>query len=260
MGRSKFFLMAAFCCLFCIVVGVGAFFIGKRASISESTPQYLLTQDVPRGHSIAGKYEEVLIPATASISSDNLITSQSQLEDAVAAVDLYKHSPLTKSSLTTLQDYQRNIVKSLPITVETSIANSISVGDHVAVMLKYNNNNNGGNVGKDLSVDEKNKNTAVVLSDVTITQLKSSSGEALKESGSAPGFAVFSVTPAELNNIDTASAEGTLYLIKYNDVSQPRLVENYTKGEAAPKVPTDGTDNATPDTNASNASIPDKTK
>lgn len=191
---------------------VFAYYIGFSSAKGESIKQYVLTEDVLPGHSFEGKYEEVYIPLEQSIDISNLVLDSSIIDDGVASSYMYKNSPITVNSVTTLNEIDRTFEVAIPITVEGSVANSIKEGDIVAVKLTYK--------------DEKRED-ATVISQIKVKAIKTSNGEDIIDGSAVAAYIIFDVTDSEQSDIKNALKEGNLYCSKYNTLYQEPLQKTY---------------------------------
>lgn len=201
---------------FIVITTVGSFggyIFGRNAERGSSIKQYLLTEDVPAGHSLKGKYTEVYVSGNTSISMDNLVLNANELDNAVAAHQLYANSPLTTTDVTVLEDLNRNIEVSFPVSVTGSVANSIKAGDVVAIKLTYK---------------DENKADAVVVPQVTVKEVKSTSGTPVLDENTVVGYVIFDLTSDESSDVNNAMKEGSLYCAKYNDLGQKPLEKTYS--------------------------------
>lgn len=214
--------------LFIVLTTVGSFggyIFGRNAEKGSSIKQYLLIEDVPAGHSLKGKYREVYVSGNTSISIDSLVLNANELDNGVAAHQLYANSPLTVTDVTVLEDLERNIEVSFPVSVTGAVANSIKEGDVVAIKLTYK---------------DENKADAVVVPQVSIKAVKSTSGTPVLDENTVVGYVIFDLTSDESSDVNNAMKEGSLYCAKYNDLSQKPLEKTYsvsgivetTEGEA----------------------------
>lgn len=216
--------------IFFIVLTTGGSFVGyifgRNAEKGSSIKQYLLTEDVPAGHSLKGKYRDVYVSGNTSVSIDNLILNANELDNGVASHQLYANSPLTVTDVTTLDDLERNIEVSFPVSVTGAVANSIKEGDVVAIKLTYK---------------DENKADAVVVPQVTVKAVKSTSGTPVLDENTVVGYVIFDLTSDESSDVNNAMKEGSLYCAKYNDLNQKPLEKTYsvsgivetTEGEAS---------------------------
>lgn len=214
--------------LFIVLTTVGSFggyIFGRNAEKGSSIKQYLLIEDVPAGHSLKGKYREVYVSGNTSISIDSLVLNANELDNGVAAHQLYANSPLTVTDVTALEDLERNIEVSFPVSVTGAVANSIKEGDVVAIKLTYK---------------DENKADAVVVPQVSVKAVKSTSGTPVLDENTVVGYVIFDLTSDESSDVNNAMKEGSLYCAKYNDLSQKPLEKTYsvsgivetTEGEA----------------------------
>lgn len=213
--KQKYIMtVAVFSILTCAMLA-GGFFLGRNISRGETVRQFLLTQDVSRGHELKGKFKEVNMPLDKSVNPDDLITSQEQLEQLVAYMDMYKNQPITKSAVGKKDDIERNLDFAMPITVEGAIANSAQVDDLVAIKVKF----------------QDDRADACVVPSINIADIKTSQGEPIVDSSTLPGFFLFNVTDEESADLNAASKEGSLYIVRYRDTSQQKLEKTYQRGQ-----------------------------
>lgn len=191
---------------------LGGYFFGRTSERGESVKQYLLTEDVEPGHSLKGKYKESYVSSRSSIDINRLVLNANELDGAVASTKLYKNSPLTVTNVKLLEDLERNIEVSFPVTVTGTVANSIRPGDMVAIKLTYKDNN---------------KSDAVVVSQIRVKEVKSTSGTPVEDDKTVVGFVIFDVTNTESSDVNNAMKEGSLYCAKYNDLNQKPLEKTY---------------------------------
>lgn len=194
---------------------LGGFIVGKNSERGTSIKQYLLTEDVAAGHSFKGKYKEVYVAGNTSLEVDNLVLNTNELDSGVASHQLYANSPITVTDVTKLEDLDRNIEVSFPVSVTGTIANSIKVGDVVSVKLTYK---------------DSNKKDAVVIPQIAVKAVKSTSGTPVLDENTVVGFIIFDVTSEESSDVNNAMKEGALYCAKYNDLSQKPLEKTYSIG------------------------------
>lgn len=197
------------------VAGFGGFIIGKTSAEANSVKQYLLMEDVDVGHSLKGKYKEVYVSNKTSVESSNLVLDENIIANGVAAHKMYANSPITVTDVTTLEALDRNIEVSFPVSVTGSIANSIKPGDVVAVKLTYK---------------DENKKDAVVVPQVTVKAVKSTSGTPVLDENTVVGYVIFDVTSEESSDVNNAMKEGSLYCAKYTDLSEKPLEKTYSIG------------------------------
>lgn len=206
----------------------GGYIIGRNAEKGSSIKQYLLMEDVSAGHSLKGKYREVYVSGNTSINVDSLVLNSNDLDNGVASHQLYANSPLTVTDVTTLDNLERNIEVSFPVSVTGAVANSIKPGDVVAVKLTYK---------------DENKVDAVVVPQVTVKAVKSTSGTPVVDENTVVGYVIFDVTSEESSDINNAMKEGSLYCAKYNDLTQKPLEKTYSvSGSLEILEPTESTE------------------
>lgn len=202
-------IIALIATLICTVI---AYFVGVSSARGESIKQYRLTEDVLPGHSFEGKYEEAYVSVNDSVDIANLVVDASIIDKGVASTYMYKNSPITVSSVTALENMNRNFEVAIPITVEGSVANSIKEGDLVAVKLTYK---------------DAKKEDATVISQIKVKSIKTSNGEDIIDGSAVAAFVIFDVTDEEQSDIKNALKEGNLYCSKYNNLSQKPLQKTY---------------------------------
>lgn len=222
---KKSFILAIIVMLILLCVStVGSYFYALSVSRGASIKQYLLIEDVKVGHSLEGKYKEQYVSEKTSLDEKNLIVDSTIIDSSVAAHDLYKNSPITPTNITKLSDLERKFEVAIPVTVEGSVANSIKPGDSVAVKLTY----------RDVL-----KEDAVVISRITVKDIKSSNGTAVTDDNVVTGFVIFDTTSSEQSDIKNALKEGTFYCAKYTDLGQKPLDKTYNGPTASTKTETD---------------------
>ena len=195
-----------------LVSTVVAYFVGISTAKGKSIKQYRLTENVLPGHSLEGKYEEAYVSEKDSIDIANLLVDASVIDEGVASTYLYKTSPITVSSVTTLEEVNRNFEVAIPITVEGSIANSVKEGDLVAIKLTYK---------------DSRQEDATVIPRIKVKSVKTSNGEDIIDGSAVAAFIIFNVTDSEQSDIKNALKEGNLYCSKYNNLNQKPLDKTY---------------------------------
>lgn len=229
-SKKTFIMTLIFFIVLTTVGSLGGFIFGKNSEKGSSIKQYLLTEDVSAGHSLKGKYREVYVSGNTSVSMENLVLNVNDLDNGVSAHDLFVNSPLTTSDVTVLEDLRRNIEVSFPVSVAGSVANSIKVGDVVAIKLTYK---------------DENKVDAVVVPQVKVKEVKSTSGTPVLDENTVVGYVIFDLTSDESSDVNNAMKEGSLYCAKYNDLSQKPLDKTYSVSGVTPVI-----DNANSEANA----------
>lgn len=214
--RTLYIVVAISLVLTALSLGLG-YFVGGNQSRGDSVKQYILTEDVSRGHSLKGKYKEELVPRHLSTNPDNLIINQKDIEECVAAIDLYRNNPITKSVVTVEENLNRNLMFAMPITLEGAIGNNVTSNDVVAIKVKY----------------KDNRADSVVVPSIPIKDITTANGTPIVDSSTVPGFLIFDVTNEESSELSAASKEGSLYIVKYNDLTQPRLEKDYVPFQGA---------------------------
>lgn len=197
------------------VGSLGGYIVGRNAERGSSIKQYLLVEDVEPGHSFLGKYREVYVSGNTSVSTENLVLNSAILDEGVATHKMYANSPITVTDVTKLDNLDRNIEVSFPIDVNGSIANSLKAGDVVCIKLTYK---------------DENKKDAVVIPQIKVKDVRSTSGTAVLDDTTVVGYVIFDVTSEESSDVNNAKKEGTLYCAKYNDLTQKPLDKTYSVG------------------------------
>ena len=154
----------------------------------------------------------------SSVDLNKLVLNADVLDNSVAATTLYKNSSLTVSNVKVLEDLERNIEVSFPVTVTGSVANSIKPGDMVSIKLTYK---------------DSNKSDAVVVSQIRVKDVKSTSGTPVEDNKTVVGYVIFDVTNTESSDVNNAMKEGSLYCAKYNDLNQKPLEKTYKVSDSA---------------------------
>lgn len=218
-SKSKHYLALALVVMISFV-GVGAsYFVGRNISRGDSITQFILTQNVDRGHPIEGKYVQVNVPSNVSVNPDHLILDEKELKGKVATMDMYKSQPITITSVSTEEHLERNFDFSMPITVEGAIANTLKVDDKVAIKVKF----------------EDNRPDACVVPIIDVAELRTEVGGEIVDQSTVPGFVLFHTNDEESADLNAASKEGSLYVVRYRDISQPKLEKTYSRpGGATP--------------------------
>lgn len=214
-SRSRYYGIISLLVILTAVGTTGGYLFGRQENIGEKVTEYRLTSDVQRGHSLKGKYQTVEVSVEDAINESNIVTSEDELQKAVALHDLYENQIITKTAIGIDEDVDRNLEFDLPTDVGGTLANSIQEGDIVAIKVKY----------------EDSRTDACVLSKVRVSRIKTEDGTELSEDESTPGFLIMYVKNDELNKLNDASKEGTLYCVRYKDVDGEMLQENYEKGK-----------------------------
>lgn len=212
-SKKSLIMTTIFFIILATVGSLGGYVVGRNAEKGSSIKQYLLTEDVEAGHSLKGKFKEVYVSGNTSVATDNLVLNANVLDNGVAAHKMYANSPITVSDVTTLEDLNRNIEVSFPIDVNGSIANSLKPGDVVSIKLTYK---------------DENKKDAVVIPQIKVKAVKSTSGTAIVDENTVVGYVIFDVTSEESSDVNNAKKEGTLYCAKYNDLNQKPLEKTYS--------------------------------
>lgn len=197
------------------VSAVGGYGVGVAKTRGDTVTQYLLTQDVSVGDPLDGKYAEVKVPKDVSIAVDSLILDESVLKNSIAFTPLKRNQQITKSLIGSVDDQNRNFDFTIPITVEGAIANSLKENEMVAIMVKFK--------------DERD--SAVVVPFISVSEIRTSNGEKIADEKSIPGFLRFIVSNKENIDLDNASKEGSLFVVRYNDINKEKLTKTYVKGQ-----------------------------
>lgn len=211
-SKKSLVLTIVFFLILTIVGSVVSYFLGISASKGASLKQYILTEDVPAGHSLEGKYVEAYVPMNVSVEEKYLVMDESVLQKSVAKIDLRKNSQITVDDVVTLENKDRTFEVAIPITIEGSVANSIVAGDLVAVKLTY---------------EEGRQEDAVVIPQITVKGVRSSNGSPIVDDTTVAAFVIFDVTNEEQSLVKNALKEGSLYCAKYKDLSQEVLKQTY---------------------------------
>lgn len=228
-SKSKFYMTIVVMCIVAIFTAVLGYAFGNRNTEKGSRMEFVMTKNVEPGHSIKGCYEIKYLSSDVGVSQDCVFTSEKELKGMVAQVKLYENEQITRSNVCKKEDVKRNLEFSLSTDTASTLANSLSVGDHVAIKVKFD--------------DERPD--AVVVPYISIKNIKSSSGEEITDGKTEPGFLIFRTTDEESIDLNSASKEGTLYVVKYVDVSKAKLKKNYVIGSASKDG--DSTDSAQTD-------------
>lgn len=199
------------------VSAVGSYSVGVAKTKGDTVTQYLLTQDITVGQSLEGKYQEVQVPKSVSVSVDNLITDESVIKDSIAYTKLFKNQPLTSSVIGYKDSEDRNYDFALPITVEGAIANSLKTEEMVAIKVKF----------------EDERDDAVVVPFIPVREIRTANGAKIEDDKEVPGFLMFLVSEQENIDLNNASKEGALFVVRYNDLNQDKLEKTYVKGKPA---------------------------
>lgn len=220
MNKSKFYMIIAVVVILAIVGCGSCYYLGMTYNLGETVTVFQLTDEVKKGGSISGKYIKTSVPKTSSVDASKTITSEEQLDGMVATTTMYRGQSLTVTSICKKEDVDRNLDFSIPATVDSTIANSLNQQDLVAIKVKF----------------EDDRKDAVVLPDVTIDEIRTQNGESITEEGAVPGFLLFKVTNEESGILNDASKEGALYLVRYVDLSEPLLEQDYVfSGSTSPQ-------------------------
>jgi len=210
--------------LFLVILATGGtvagYLYGRISARGESIKQYLLTEDVEPGHSLKGKYKEAYVSSKTSLDLNKLVINSDIIDSSVAATYLYANSPITVTNIKELEDLERNIEVSFPVTVTGSVANSIKPGDMVAIKLTYK---------------DENKEDAVVVPQIRIKDVRSTNGTPIEDNKTIVGFVIFDVTNSESSDVNNAMKEGSLYCAKYNDLNQKPLEKTYRVSDSVVK-------------------------
>lgn len=216
--------------LLLIIGGIGTvsgYVYGSVSARGEQVKQYLITEDIEVGHSLQGKYVESYMSSNNTIDLNNLVLNANDLDSSVASVKLYKNSPITKTDVKKIENIDRYIEVSFPVTVTGSVANSVKPGDVVSVKLTYK---------------DQSKADAVVIPQITIKDVKSTSGTPVTDANTVVGYVIFEVSNDESSDVNNAMKEGDLYCAKYTDLNQSPLDKTYTVSGDLTKASTEGTE------------------
>lgn len=218
-SKKSLILTIVFFLILTLAGSVVSYFVGLSAARGASLKQYILTEDVPAGHSLQGKYTEALVPSNISVEEKYLVMDESILDSHVATKDLRKNAPITVDDVVALEEQERNFEVAIPITIEGSVANTVKPGDLVAIKLTY---------------DEGKQEDAVVIPQITVNEVRSSNGAPIVDDSTVAAFVIFRVTNEEQSLIKNALKEGSLYCAKYKDLNQEVLEQTYfvTEGQA----------------------------
>ena len=216
-SKKSLIMVIIFFIVLSTVGSLGGYIVGRNAERGSSVKQYILTEDVDVGHSLKGKYREAYVSGNTSILVDNLVLNSHDLYNGVASHKMYANSPITVADVTKLEDLNRNIEVSFPVSVTGAVANSIKPGDVVAVKLTYK---------------DENKKDAVVIPQVKVKAVKSTSGTPVLDENTVVGYVIFDVTSEESSDVNNAMKEGSLYCAKYIDLTQKPLEKTYSVGSA----------------------------
>lgn len=195
------------------VGSMGGYMVGRNSEKGSAIKQYLLLEDVEPGHNFLGKYREVYVSGNTSVATENLVLNSTILDEGVATHKMYANSPITVADVTKLDNLERNIEVSFPIDVNGSVANSLKVGDVVCIKLTYK---------------DENKKDAVVIPQIKVKDVRSTSGTAVVDDNTVVGYVIFDVTSEESSDVNNAKKEGTLYCAKYNNLNQKPLDKTYS--------------------------------
>lgn len=216
-----------------LICSLVAFYVGSSSGRGELVKQYQLTENVGVGKPLKGKYTECYVEKEKSVDQTFLITDEAILDTYVASVDLYKGSDITVSDVVKKEYLDRTFEVAIPITVEGSVANSITPGDMVAIKLTY---------------EDDKKEDATVVSQISVKDVRTSNGASVVDDSSVAAFVIFNVTDEEQSDIKNALKEGSLYCSKYTNLSQEPLKKTYFVSE--------GADSSTEGENAESANVP----
>lgn len=215
--RSTLFIAVALLLLLTAGGSTLGYILGKKVTTSECVNQYWLTKDVAAGKSLEGSYEAVSIQKDKSMPTDSLVLNEDDIKEGIAVTYMYKHQPITKSSITTEDDQDRNLVFNMPVTVEGALANAVTEGDLVAIKVKFKENDK----------TDVNREDEVVVAKIKVVGKRTSNGQNVEDNKSAPAFLIFNVTNDEENKLNNASKKGLLYITKYRDLNGEPLEEDY---------------------------------
>ena len=206
-----------------VIVGISIVLIGSSAlggyivgsAKGDTVMQYQLTKDVTAGQPLDGAYQEVPVSSKDTISRDHLILDESLLKGSVAYVNMYKNQAITEGTIGEKVDKARNFDFAMPITVEGSVANTLKVNDMVAIKVKY----------------KDNRDDAVVVPYIPVTDIRTSNGAKVDSTSAVPAYLLFEVSDEENIDLNNASKEGTLFVVRYHDLNQDKLTKTYKKGQ-----------------------------
>lgn len=206
-----------------VIVGISAILVGASAvggyavgsAKGDTVTQFRLTQDVTAGQPLEGNYEEAQVNSRDSVSKDALILDEGKIKSSIAYTNMYKHQAITSGSIGDKLDKVRNFDFAMPTTVEGSVANSIKPDEMVAIKVKY----------KDTRDD------AVVVPFIPVSQIRTSNGAKVSSDSEVPSFLLFVVSNDENTDLNNASKEGTLFVVRYHDLNQTKLEKTYKKGQ-----------------------------
>lgn len=236
-SKNKFYMTIAIMCVVAIFTAILGYIFGNRNVEKGSRMEFVLTKNVEAGHPIKGCYKIKYLSSYTGISQDCVFNSEKDLKGMVAQIALHTNEQITRYNVCKKEDRKRNLQFSLAVDTSATIANSVSTGDPVAIKVKFD--------------DERPD--AVVVPYITIKNIKSSSGAEITDGSTEPGFLVFRVTNEESVDLNAASKEGTLYVVKYYDVSKAKLKKNYVIG-TGDKNKNGNTNSSSANSNSSNSS------
>ena len=248
--KTKYFatiaVVAVAACVGCTV----SYVAGKSSGKVNQVYQYMLSESVNAGTDLSDKVVKVPVSSNQAIDSSETISSVDELDGMVAKTDMVKFQPITKDSFVSKEVYKddsdRNLDFAMPTSVEGTVANSLQPNDLVAIKVRYK--------------DNSSRRDAVVVSCIPVSELRTSEGNLVAQSkgnsadgsegsvggsnNNVPSFILFHVNNAESADLNMAKKEGTLYIVKYLDVSKEKLEKTYIYGKD-PKISLKNGDNAT---------------
>lgn len=227
-SKSKYYGTIAVLIALIIVFTIVGYALGGRNTSKGNRLAFQLTKDVAPGHSIEGCYKVVYLDSDVGLAADKVFKSEDDLKDMVAQVQLYENEQITRSNVCKKEDIDRNLEFSMETSTTGTIANGLSVNDKVAILVKFD--------------DERDD--AVVVSDIDIKGIKSSSGADITDDTTEPGFLVFRVNEEEAIDLNQASKEGSLYAVRYCDLGKDKLIKNYERPNGTPDDEDDSTDSS----------------
>lgn len=268
--KTKYFatiaVVAVAACVGCTV----SYVAGKSSGKVNQVYQYMLSESVNAGTDLSDKVVKVPVSSNQAIDSSETISSVDELDGMVAKTDMVKFQPITKDSFISKEVYKddsgRNLDFAMPTSVEGTVANSLKPNDLVAIKVRYK--------------DNSSKRDAVVVSCIPVSELRTSEGNPVSTSkgdspdgsegsiggtnNNVPAFILFHVNNAESADLNMAKKEGTLYIVKYLDVSKEKLEKTYIygkdpkislkNGDNITQIDPSGTTETTPSTQATTAS------
>lgn len=212
-SKSKYYGTIAALIVLMLIFTVLGYVLGNRNTTKGSRMAFQLTKNVAPGHSIEGCYKVVYLDSDVGLVANNTFKSEDDLKGMVAQVQLYENEQITRSNVCKKEEVERNLDFSMETSTTGTIANSLEVGDTVAILVKFD--------------DERDD--AVVVSNIDVKGIKSSSGAEITDNTTEPGYLVFRVNEEEAVDLSQASKEGSLYVVRYKDVGQEKLTKTYER-------------------------------